>query len=219
MGGIMLVTRTAAIAIVALVSIVVSLAASAAPLTVVQVAAPGVNCIFDASCRLTVTDTVDNLPPVPGYNGKAVLQSRTANAAATGVPGAGTTVYIYRVDLTGAAAASDQMCVSSVAVNFGAITKLPYSGAGKPKADVFVVTTGGLGTVGLKSADQTGSTVTFQFSAASFPAPGDPFPPVCAGQTSFFFGLASTKAPLATKAQVHMGIYGIKSVGARAPAP
>jgi hypothetical protein len=215
----MRVIRTTAIATVALAFIVVSLAACAAPLTVVQVAVPDVNCVFDASCRLTVTDTVDNLPPAAGYTGKAVLQSRTANAVATGVPGAGTTVYIYRVDLTEATAASDQMCVSSVAVNFGPITKLPYSGAGKPKADVFVVTTGGLGTVGLKSADQTGSTVTFQFSPASFPSPGDPFPPVCPGQTSFFFGLASTKAPIATKAQVHMGVYGIKSVGARAPTP
>lgn len=211
------VTRTTAIVAVALASIVVSSTAGAASLTVVQVAAPDVNCVFNASCKLTVTDTVDNLPPVPGYTGKAVLQSRTAVAAATGVPGAGTTVYIYRVDLTGATAATDQMCVSSVAVNFGPITKLPFSGAGKPKADVFVITTGGLGTVGLKSADQTGSTVTFQLSAASFPAPGDPFPPVCPGQTTFFFGLASTKAPAATKAQVHMGIYGIKSVGARTP--
>jgi hypothetical protein len=213
----MRVIRITAIASATLASILVSLAACAAPLTVVQVGAPDVNCVFNASCKLTVTDTVDNLPPVPGYTGKAMLQSRTAVAAATGVPGAGTTVYIYRVDLTGATAATDQMCVSSVAVNFGPIAKLPYSGAGKPKADVFVVTSGGLGTVGLKSADQTGSTVTFQISTASFPAPGDPFPPVCAGQTTFFFGLASTKAPVASKAQVHMGIYGIKSVGARTP--
>jgi hypothetical protein len=154
-----------------------SAAACTTPLSVVQVNAPNVNCVFDPSCRLTVTDTVANLPPVPGYTGTAVLQSRTASVSPPGVPGSGTIPYIYRVDLTGAAPATDQMCVSSLAVNFGPIVQLPYSGVGNPNADVFVITTGGLGTIGLRSAEKTGNKITFRFSLASFPAPGDPFPP------------------------------------------
>ena len=189
----------------------------AAALKVVQVAAPAVNCLFAKSCRLTVTDTVANLPPVSGYTGTAVLQSRSARAARRGVPGAGTTVYIYRVDLTQATAKTDQMCVNAVAVDFGPIQQLNYAGSGL--ADVFVVTSGGLGSIGLQSAEQTGNTVTFRISPSSFPNPQEQYQPVCPGQTSFFFGLASRRPPVATTAQVTMGVYGTKPVAARAPMP
>ena len=215
----MTLVQRVALACVALASNMAWSSAFAAPLTVALVAAPGVNCNFQTSCSIVVTDSTADLPPVPGYTGRAFLQSRTSKAATSGVPGAGTTVYMYRVDLTAAKAATDQMCVSSVAIDFGPITRLSYNGAGIPAVDVFVVTSGGMGSIGLQSAEQVGSTVTFHFSTSSFPSPGEKFPPVCAGQTSFFFGLASTKAPVATTAKVHMGVYGTRNVGARAPAP
>jgi len=47
--------------------------------------------------------------------------------------------------------------------------------------DVYVVTSGGLGSVGIASAEQTGGMVTFNFAVAG----------VCPGQTSYFFGLTS----------------------------
>ncbi|GEP58659.1 hypothetical protein [Reyranella soli] len=194
-------------------------AACTTPLSVVNVAAPNVNCVFDPACRLTVTDTVANLPPSAGYTGTAVLQSRTAGPAPAGVPGAGNVAYLYRVDLTGAAPASDQMCVSSLSVNFGTVTKLPYAGPGTTPADVFVITTGGLGSVGVRSAEKTGNTVTLRFSLASFPAPGDPYPPVCPGKTSYFVGLASPTAPVPSTTTVQMGVYGPQSVAGRAPLP
>jgi hypothetical protein len=52
---------------------------------------------------------------------------------------------------------------------------------------------------------------------ASVAASGEQFAPICAGQTSFFFGLASTKPQSQTTAKIQMGIYGAKSAGARAP--
>src|SRR5205085_6609182 len=69
-------------------------AAQAAPLKVVTVAAPDVNCVFDPSCKLTVTDSVGDIV-IPGMTGKAVLQSRTFSGAA-GAPGAGLIGYEYR---------------------------------------------------------------------------------------------------------------------------
>jgi hypothetical protein len=188
-------------------------------LSVVNVAAPNVNCVFGPACKITVTDTVANLPPSPGYTGTAVLQSRTAGPAPAGTPGAGNYAYIYRVDLTGAAPASDQMCVSSMSVNFGAVTKLPYAGPGTTPADVFVITTGGLGSVGVRSAEKTGNIVTLRFSLSSFPAPGDPYPPVCPAQTSYFVGLASPAVPVPSTATVQMGVYGPHGVANRAPTP
>ena len=47
---------------------------------------------------------------------------------------------------------------------------------GRRRAAVFVVTSGGLGTVGLKSAVQAGVKIVFTFTA-----------PVCPGATSYFF--------------------------------
>jgi hypothetical protein len=208
--------NASAVAAMMVAAIAAPPAAGAAALKVVSVAAPAVNCLFAKSCKLRVTDTIGNLPPVSGYSGTAILQSRTARAAKHGVPGAGTTVYMYRIDLTKATAQTDQMCVTAIAVDFGPLKPLPYSGAGN--ADVFVITSGGLGSIGLQSADQTGATIKFQFSTSSFPDPHEQFQPVCPGQTSFFFGLAALKPPVAATAQVTMGVYGTKGVAARAPA-
>ncbi len=49
--------------------------AQAAALTVVTVSAPAVNCVFDASCTVVVSDQVGNLTYTP-LGGGARLQSR-----------------------------------------------------------------------------------------------------------------------------------------------
>src|SRR6185295_16597285 len=69
----------------------------AASLNVVTVAAPDVNCVFDPSCKLVVTDSVGDIL-IPNMKG-GILQSRTFSGAA-GAPGAGLTGYDYRIDLT-----------------------------------------------------------------------------------------------------------------------
>ena len=57
--------------------------AAAAPLTVVNVGAPAINCKFDPSCKITVTDTTANFT-LPGTSGNAFLQSRTWPAGRPG---------------------------------------------------------------------------------------------------------------------------------------
>jgi hypothetical protein len=63
------------------------------------------------------------------------------------------------------------------------------------------VTKGGLGKIGLASADEIGGAVTLIFSQ-----------PICAGQepgtgdTSFFIGLASSHPPKAVQAEADVGI-------------
>ena len=181
--------------------------ARADPLTVVQVAAPDVNCVFDASCKITVTDTTSEIP-LNFTAGTPFLQSRTFSGAA-GTPGAGLTGYEYRVDLTTAAGSVE--CLLGLVVNFGPVQLLPYkSGA---KAHVYVVTQGGLGSIGIKSAEQDGDIVSFAFEK-----------PLCvgvnpgAGPTTFFFGLASTKPPHAISAGMWgFGTPAFLSLDARAP--
>ena len=87
--------------------------AGAAPLTVVTVAAPDINCVFETDCTVVVTDSVGNIA-LPSATGIARLQSRTF-AGQPGAPGAGKTGYEYRLDLTQATAIGDVACVNGIA--------------------------------------------------------------------------------------------------------
>jgi hypothetical protein len=184
--------------------------AIAAPLTVVNVAAPDINCVFETDCTIVVTDSVGPIA-VPNTTGIARLQSRTF-LGKPGAPADGKTGYEYRVDLTQAATMGDQACVTGLDVDFGPVTKLQYNKVG-PTDDVFVVTKGGLGTIGLASAVQNRNIITFTFTQ-----------PVCAadssgpGKTTFFFGLASTHPPKSIVATIDApGVFPDIDVKARAP--
>ena len=158
--------------------------AQAAPLSVVDVAAPAINCVFNTTpipnvpppaCQVVVNDSIGVFTP-PGDIGTARLQSRTYPGTAP-APAAGDMAYVYRVDLTTVKGVTAANCVTKLALKFGPVVKLPYGASGA--ADIFVVTTGGLGSVKIASAYQIGGTITFSFAA-----------PVCPGDTTYFFGLA-----------------------------
>ena len=175
--------------------------AVAANLTVVKVAAPAVNCVFNASCTVTVNDSVGKLTFSQLGDG-AFFQSRTYPAVA-GTPGAGNTAYEYRLDLRQANIFAE--CVAGLVLNFGTVTKLTYP-QNQP-GHVFVITQGGLGSVGIKSAEQDGNVITFTFEKY-----------LCAGETSFFFGLAATGAPTAASATLFgPGSPGFIAINARVP--
>ena len=185
--------------------------AFAAPLKVVNVGAPKINCVFNTSCKVTVTDSIGNYPPANGYTGTPQLQSRTYEGAA-GAPAAGLTAYEYRVDFTSATAHTDINCAIDLKVAVGPVESLNYDGSGP--AQVFVVTSGGVGSIGLSSADQTGDVITFTFTTPVCPANGVNAP----GETSFFFGLAAKGHPhdLVAKSDLTFG-GGEVNVDARAP--
>jgi hypothetical protein len=181
--------------------------ADAAKLTVVEVAAPAINCVFGPLCIITVSDSTAAIP-LSFTAGNPFLQSRTF-IGAPGTPGAGRTGYQYRVDLRSAAGAAD--CLMGLVVNFGPITQLPYRPG--TLADAYVVVQGGLGTIGIKSAEQDGGVITFEFAK-----------PMCvgtspgAGESTFFFGLASNFPPRAmTAGMFGFGSPPFLSLGARAP--
>src|SRR5215210_9287287 len=72
-------------------------------LTVIDVNAPAVNCVFSLDCRIVVNDSIGAIAlPFITTPGTAWLQSRTFTAA-PGTPAAGKTGYMYRVSLTEAA--------------------------------------------------------------------------------------------------------------------
>lgn len=184
------------------------LAAQAQSLKVVEVNAPAINCVFQTDCRIPVTDTTGNLLLPTLAPGTAWLQSRTF-AGEAGAPGVGTTGYQYRISLTQASGNAE--CIIGLNLNFGPHKQLPYKD--NALADVYVVTSGGLGTIGLKSAERFGDVI--QFTLAT---------PLCADgpadvkRTTFFFGLAATAAPMHVTASISMmGMPPLYAVDARVP--
>lgn len=197
-------------------SIVITLlvAAAAAPgcgsLSIATVGAPDVNCVFDTDCTITVSDFVDEFT-VPLTRGDARLQSRSMPPGEAGTPGAGLYPHVYRVDVTPAGALTAIVCVRSLSLDFGPIARLDYDGDGDLD-HVYVVTTGGLGTVAPSSASRSGDRVTFTFQPGVCPgnAPGN-------GETSYFFGLASEDPAGPVEATVGFDDGTSTTVDARSP--
>jgi len=159
-------------------------AAQSVTLFPAQVSAANIEALFGQPGSEEVTDI-----PLPGINGKAVLQSRIIRAAA-GSRAEGRFAYQYRVDLSNATTFVDISCVTNLTVKFGPIEKLPYA-AGVTLRDVYAIKQGvPSNQVSFSSAVQTGDFVTFTFER-----------PICAaddrspGDTSFAFGLASRDSP------------------------
>jgi hypothetical protein len=175
--------------------------ANSANLTVVEVSAPAVNCVFNSSCTVVVDDSSGTLANTPLGSG-GFLQSRTYPGM-PGTPGAGTTAYEYRVDLRTANPFAD--CLAGVVINFGPVKQLTYPQA--QQGHVFVTTQGGLGSVGIQSAEQDSDVITFTFSTY-----------LCGGQTSYFFGMAAATGPqTATATLFGIGNPPFIQVDARTP--
>jgi hypothetical protein len=187
-----------------------SAAAWAQALKVVNVNAPAVNCVFSTTCTIVVNDSIGYVPlPYLQAPKTAWLQSRTYTAMA-GTPAAGFTGYEYRLSLTEAAGHAE--CLGGLVLSFGTVAKLPYLSG--QTADVFVITTGGLGTIGVKSAQKFGDVIEFDFDK-----------PLCLSgganiaNTTYFFGLAAAGAPQAVTAQIFsVGTPPLYGVDARVPA-
>jgi hypothetical protein len=151
-------------------------AAEAAPLKVVNVAAPAINCIFTTAspCSIRVSDTAADVPLSGGGTGR--LQTRTFKGL-TGSPADGMFAYEYRLNLADALSDTNAGCIDWMSISFGPVVNtLDYDRDQKPD-QVFVITSGGVGTIGLASAVQTADTIKFKFNkavcAGSAPGKGD----------------------------------------------
>jgi hypothetical protein len=166
------------------------------------------NCIFDNDCKITVDDLASHFLP-PAATGDAFLQSRLWPIGEMGTPGAGLYAYLYRIDLRNARGVTAAACVTTMQIDFGPIAPLDYNGDSKSD-HVFVITNGGLGNIKPAAATQSGGAITFHFD-----------PSICVGgrtgDSSFFFGLASTQP--ADLTQTHLtGSIGLDhTLQAKAP--
>ena len=185
--------------------------AEGAPLRVVNVTAPAINCVFTTAspCTIGVRDTSADVPMSAGGTGR--LQSRTFKGLA-GSPADGMFAYEYRLNLANAVGAVNIACIDWMSISFGPVVNtLDYDSDRKPD-QIFVVTSGGLGTIGLASAVQTADTIKFKFSK-----------PVCEGgapekgDSSFFWGLVSKSPAKEVTAILHETGGATHVVKARSP--
>ena len=182
--------------------------AQAAPLKIVNVAAPAINCVFSTSCSVRVKDTKEDVPLSTG--GKGVLRTRTFKGA-SGSPAAGLFAYEYRLDLTDAVGTKPS-CIDWISVSFGPVVSTLDFGGPAPSDHVFVITSGGRGTIGLESALQTRDTVRFRFKS-----------PVCSGtsaakgSSTYFWGLVSEQPPTNITALLHETGGATRVVKTRSP--
>jgi len=111
--------------------------------------------------------------------------------------------------LTQAAGSAD--CLGGLVLNFGPAFRLPF----KPNqlADVFVITGGGLGSIGLKSATRFGDVIVFELAKDLCLAGGPNL-----HNTTFFFGLVANAGSMTTAAQIFSSGNPPLSVNARVPA-
>ena len=181
---------------------------AAAPLKVVNVKAPAINCVFTTPCTISVNDTTDNIPMT---GGTGVLKSRTFKGL-PGAPADGLFAFEYQLDLRNAVGAAAVSCIDSMTINFGpVVSTLDYNSDRKPD-QVFVITGGGIGTIGIASAIQTGNNIKFNFTS-----------PICSGGAadrgdgSFFWGLVSRNPPKLADAALHESSGAIHHVKVRVP--
>lgn len=186
-------------------------AAQAATLKVVNVGAPAINCVFTTAspCTIGVSDTSADVPMSAGGTGR--LQSRTFKGLA-GSPANGMFAYEYRLNLTDAVGTTNIACIDWMTISFGpVVSTLDYDRDDKLD-QVFVITSGGLGTIGLASAVQTADTIRFKFSkpVCEGGAPGK-------GDSSFFWGLVSKSPAKDVTAILHETGGATHVVKARSP--
>lgn len=178
-------------------------AASAIPLSLVSVEASALKCKFDKDCQPLVGDRTGSFS-LPGAAGQASLLSRTWPAGKAETAAAGLRAYLYRFDLSGLVG-GERPCISRLRLDFGPVGPVDYDGDGKPD-EVFVITSGGPGSVGPSAASRTGDQITFDFDT-----------PVCAGESSFFFGLASAQPARAVYSEIAHTPGGVLSLEVQAP--
>ena len=179
-------TRSLSIVVLSLV-----LSVPAMAYTVVNTSAPQINCVFTPTCSIPILNHVYTLS-----NGGKI--STRIFQGQSGAPAYGKWVYIYRVDMTNAVGVLNIPYVSGMSIGaWGPVLSFDYNFDSVATDQVFVVTAGGSGTIGLSSAGWFWGVTYFTFSSPIYGGsqPGQ-------GQSSYFFGLTSDHPPVIRNATV-----------------
>jgi hypothetical protein len=153
---------------------------AAQELTIADVNRSQANCDFDPACKGVSTDTSVNLQYY--MQGDAAQIKTSTLAGLAGSPAAGKTGYEYQIDLTAVPVNGGSECIFGMVLGFRTVDQVNYGGNGA--ADLYVVTSGGSGTIAPTAAELIApGLVEIDFGGAG----------ICAGQASMTFGLSSSQ--------------------------
>jgi serine protease len=163
-------------------------AAPTASLDMAYVSASDVNCFFDSDCTLAVSDHVSTFT-LENASGYGSLQARVYPTGKAATLAAGLRGYEYRLDLGEMVRVFGIPCIKTLTLNFGPIVPLDYDDDGTQEY-VYVVNSGGAGSIAPSSVDLLANDLTFTFTpyVCSGGAAGE-------GDSTFSFGLASPFNP------------------------
>jgi hypothetical protein len=166
-----------------------------------------VNCLFSTTCSVSVTDYVAEFA-INNASGNGRLQSRIFQGQ-PGSTAAGKWVYEYRINLTFAHGITYPPYVDYIAVDrWGALRQYDYNGDANATDEVFNVTSGGVGSKAVTSAFLAAPWSYFLLSN-----------PVYVGESSYFFGLVSDRAPVLRQIWVHTDSGWVSTTGYAPPLP
>lgn len=166
-----------------------------------------VNCVFSPSCSVYVTDYVAEFA-INNASGNGRLQSRVFQGQ-SGSPADGKWIYEYRINLTSAHGATYPPYVDQLAVDqWGAVRQYDYNGDSVATDEVFNITSGGVGSRAVTSAYPWSVWTFFVLST-----------PVYVGESSYFFGLVSDRAPVLRTVWVNTDSGWVSVTGYAPPLP
>ena len=154
---------------------------------------PGIYCRFSPDCHVAPVETSSSFTPT-NLAAACVLQSRSF--AGNGMDAAGTYGYEYRIVLNNAGAQGDNfLTVDSLTLHFDSPQSFAFGGHASNQ--VWVVATGGPGSLAPGSASLSGTNIVVKFS-----------PPIILvtktnqSAGTYYFGMISTGQPRVTTAVV-----------------
>src|SRR5687767_1870491 len=152
-----------------------------------------VQCIFSPTCSVSVTDYVAEFP-VSGGSGNGRLQSRIFQSQD------GRWVYEYRINMTQVAGLTYIPYANQLAIwQWGTLQQYDFNSDGISTDQLFNITSGGTGTKAVTTAFLSGSWSYFNLSNPVYAGNY-----VGGGESSYFFGMVSTQAPVLRTVWVHL---------------
>ncbi len=147
---------------------------------VVEVDATAFAHLFWGADSVVVEDSIETFS-LKGAASAATIQTRTYPPGTTAAT-EGLQVYEYRVALSGV---PGDAAITSMAVEAGELETVEYTPG--TRGEVFVVTTGGVGSVSIDAVERAGTVLTFHFAGGGIES----------GASSLFFGMTAAKPPRA----------------------
>jgi hypothetical protein len=167
-----------------------------------------VQCIFSPTCSVTVTDYVAQFP-VSGGSGNGRLQSRIFQSQD------GRWVYEYRINMTQVAGLTYIPYADQLAIwQWGTLQQYDFDSNGTATDQVFNITSGGTGTKAVTSAWLSGG---YSYFDLNDPVAAGNY--VGGGESSYFFGMVSTGAPVLRTVWVHLDSGWVSMQGYAPPLP